>query len=164
MTSKENGNWKLTLFISKVVLKLIWFDFRNPKRVHSKWFENEVRMFHLFSKILKIPCLKQISKEPELICLLFIWDLIIKSSFQMSLKNKAYYVYLSFQWLENGWVYFKNLKNIYSKEFQNMVEIFSWVLNIKHILKAISKGVEKENLFGFDWKSFLLKSKTFQNA
>ena len=72
MTSKENGNWKLTLFISKVVLKLIWFDFRNPKRVHSKWFENEVRMFHLFSKILKIPCLKQISKEPKLICLLFI--------------------------------------------------------------------------------------------
>ena len=89
LTSKENGNWKLTLFISKVVLKLIWFDFRNPKRVHSKWFENEVRMFHLFSKILKIPCLKQISKEPELICLLFIWDLIIKSSFQKSLKNKA---------------------------------------------------------------------------
>ena len=53
LTSKENGNWKLTLFISKVVLKLIWFDFRNPKRVHSKWFENEVWMFHLFSKILK---------------------------------------------------------------------------------------------------------------
>ena len=62
-SSKENENWKLTLFISKVVLKLIWFDFRNPKRVHSKWVENEVRMFHLFSKILKIPCLKQISKE-----------------------------------------------------------------------------------------------------
>ena len=45
---------------------------------------------------------------------------------------------------------FQNLKNIYSKEFQNMVEIFSWVLNIKHILKAISEGVEKENLFSFD--------------
>ena len=142
MTSKENWNWKLTLFISKVVLKLIWFDFRNPKRVHSKWFENEVRMFHLFSKILKIPCLKQISKEPELICLLFIWDLIIKLRFQKSLKNKAYYVYLSFQWLENGWVYFKNLKNIYSKEFQNMVEIFPWVLNIIIFWKLFQEELE----------------------
>ena len=26
------------------------FDFRNPKRVHSKWFENEVGMFHCFLK------------------------------------------------------------------------------------------------------------------
>jgi len=58
----------------------------------------------------------------------------------------------------------QNLKNIYSKEFQNMVEIFSWVLNIKHILKPISRGVGKENLFGFDLKSSFLKSKTFQNA
>ena len=57
---------------------------------------------------------------------------------------------------------FQNLKNIYSKEFQNMVEIFSWVLNIKHILKAISKGVEKENLFGFDWKSSFWKVKHFK--
>ena len=51
---------------------------------------------------------------------------------------------------------FQNLKN--------MVEIFSWVLNIKHILKPISRGVGKENLFGFDLKSSFLKSKTFQNA
>ena len=86
---KRNGNWNLTFFISKVVLKLIWFDFRNPKGVHLKWFENKVWTFHLFSKMLKIHCLKHISKEPELICLLFIWDLIIKSSFQKSLKNKA---------------------------------------------------------------------------
>ena len=57
---------------------------------------------------------------------------------------------------------FQNLKNIYSKEFQNMVEIFSWVLNIKHILKAISKGVEKENLFGFDRKSSFWKVKHFK--
>ena len=55
---KENENWKLTLFISKEALKLIWFNFKSPKRVHSKWFENKVQMFHLFSKILKIPCLK----------------------------------------------------------------------------------------------------------
>ena len=57
---------------------------------------------------------------------------------------------------------FQNLKNIYSKEFQNMVEIFSWVLNIKHILKAISKEVEKENLFGFDLKSSFWKVKHFK--
>ena len=43
-----------------------------------------------------------------------------------------------------------------------MVEIFSWVLNIKHILKAISKGVEKENLFGFDWRSSFCKVKHFK--
>ena len=57
---------------------------------------------------------------------------------------------------------FQNLKNIYSKEFQNMVEIFSWVVNIKHILKAISKGVGKENLFGFDLKSSFWKVKHFK--
>ena len=53
LTSKENGNWKLTLFISKVVLKLIWFGFRNPKRVQSKWFENEVECFIYFLKSWK---------------------------------------------------------------------------------------------------------------
>ena len=49
---------------------------------------------------------------------------------------------------------FQNLKN--------MVEIFSWVLNIKHILKPISRGVGKENLFGFDLKSSCWKVKHFK--
>ena len=38
----------------------------------------------------------------------------------------------------------------------------SWVLNIKHILKPISRGVGKENLFGFDLKSSFQKVKHFK--
>ena len=44
---------------------------------------------------------------------------------------------------------FKTLKTF----IQKSLKIFSWVLNIKHILKPISRGVGKENLFGFDLKS-----------
>ena len=76
LTSKENGNWKLTLFISKVVLKLIWFDFRNPKRVHSKWFGNEVECF---------------------LCFLKSWKSLVWNRFQ---KNLSWFVYtLSKIWL-----------------------------------------------------------------
>ena len=133
MTSKEDGNWKLTLFISKVVLKLIWFDFRNPKRVHSKWFENEVRMFHCFLKSWN-PLFETDFKRTwvDLSTLYLRFD--YKVEFSKEFEKQSLVCLLEFPMIWKWLGLFQNLKNIYSKEFQNMVEIFSWVLNIKHIL------------------------------
>ena len=53
---------------------------------------------------------------------------------------------------------FQNLKNIYSKEFQNIF------LSSKHKTYSENyfKGVEEENLFGFDLKSSFRKVKHFK--
>ena len=122
LTSKENGNWKLTLFISKVVLKLIWFDFRNPKRVHSKWFENEVRMFHLFSKILKIPSLNFKRTWVDLSTLYLRFDYKVK--FSKEFEKQSLICFPKFPMIENGWVYFKTLKTFIQKSFKTWLKYF----------------------------------------
>ena len=141
-------------------MKLIWLDFRNPKRVHSKWFENGVESFLCFLKSWKSLVWNRFQKNLSWLPALYLrFD--YKVEFSKEFEKQSLVCFLKFPMFWKWLGLFQNLKNIYSKR----VSKHGWNIFLSSKHKIYFESYFKRSwifLPSFDLKSSFWKVKHFK--